>query len=189
MSNLSLKPIATGKIVFFNSPLTRDGELVRTGLALENSFYHALLLAYTDDYSSSSEEERNEMINKFISSLNKKITLDNWQEFNSKYKFVAFDFVLIKTIESFYDYLETKRTSSNIINNIVRELRIDSNFSLFEAIFELLSFSYFKNALKTTTDELNNNTIREYRTIFINTIVNTKVKGIGCKYWFKVFKW
>ena len=174
MSNLSLKQVANGKTVFFNSPLTLDNELVRTGISLDNSFYHALLLAYTEDYSSNSENERNEMVNKFITSLNKKITLENWQEVNSKHKIIELDFVLIKTLEAFYEYLETRRTSfNNAINNVIRELRIDTNFSLFEAIFELISFSHFKNTLKSTIRELKNNSIREYKPIFINNIVNS----------------
>ena len=173
MSNLSLKPIANGKTVFFNSPLTRDNELVRTGISLDNSFYHALLLAYTDDYSSSSEDEKNVMVRKFITSLNKKITAENWQEINSKYKIITLDSVLIKNVEDFYEYLENRRTSSNVIINIVRELRIDSNLSLFEAIFELISFSHFKNTLKSTINDLNNKSIREYKPIFINNIVNS----------------
>lgn len=174
MSNLSLKPVANGKTVFFNSQLTRENELVRTGISLENSFYHALLLAYTEDYSSSSEDERNEMVNKFITSLNKKITQENWQDLNFKHKIIPLDLVLIKTIEAFYEYLETRRNSSSntVINNIVRELRIDSNFSLFEAIFELISFSHFKNTLKSTLNELNNNSMREYKPIFIENILN-----------------
>ena len=174
MSNLSLKPVGNGKTVFFNSPLTQDSELVRTGITSRNSFYHALLLAYTDDYSSSSEDEKNEMVSKFIASLNKKITQDNWQELNFKHKIIELDLILIKTIEAFYEYLETKRNSSNnLINNIVRELRIDTNFSLFEAIFELISFSHFKNSLKSTINDLNNKSIREYKSIFINNIVSS----------------
>jgi hypothetical protein len=88
MSNLSLKKIVNGKTVFFNSPFTTNNELVRTGIDLNNSFYHALLLAYTEEYSSVSEDEKNEMVNKFISSLNKKVTEDNWEEINSKYKII-----------------------------------------------------------------------------------------------------
>ena len=173
MSLPNLKKIEKGKTVFYNSPFSETNELVRVGIDRENSFYHSLLLSYAEDYPSCSSEEQDDMVSRFIESLMKKVSIDDWEELNNEYNLVSYSSELMSSLQSFYEYIETRKMSDlESIRNVVSKLQISSNFELYEAIFELLSFSNFKNALKMTNkDSSDNESVDEYRKLFISNII------------------
>ena len=173
MSLPNLKKIEKGKTVFYNSPFSETNELVRVGIDRENSFYHSLLLSYAEDYPSCSSEEQDDMVSRFIESLMKKVSIDDWEELNNEYNLVSYSSELMSSLQSFYEYIETRKMSDlESIRNVVSKLQISSNFELYEAIFELLSFSNFKNALKMTNkDSSDSESVDEYRKLFISNII------------------
>ena len=173
MSISNLRKITNGKSVFYNSPFSNTNELVRTGIDMENSFYHSLLLAYAQDYSTSSVDEKNDMVQRFIESITKKVPEDDWEQLNSEYKLISYSSEIMLSLASFYEYIETKKKPElEAIQNVMNKLRIDSNFELYEAIFELLSFSNFKDALRMTNRDSANESLEDYRKIFISNIIN-----------------
>ena len=173
MSISNLRKITNGKSVFYNSPFSNTNELVRTGIDMENSFYHSLLLAYAQDYSASSVDEKNDMVQRFIDSITKKVPEDDWEQLNSEYKLISYSSEIMLSLASFYEYIETKKKPElEAIQNVMNKLRIASNFELYEAIFELLSFSNFKDALRMTNRDSSNESLEDYRKIFISNIIS-----------------
>ena len=182
MSITNLRKISNGKTVFYNSAFSSNNELVRTGIDTENSFYHSLLLAYAENYSDSSTEERNDMVSRFIESISKKITEENWEQLNSKYRLVSYDSDFLSFLDSFYEYIETRRKPDNqMVQNLIDKLHIGSNFDLYEAIFELVSLSNCKESLKLTnrnsdslshSGDLRSISFESYRKTFISNIIS-----------------
>jgi len=176
MSITNLRKISNGKTVFYNSAFSSNNELVRTGIDTENSFYHSLLLAYAENYSDSSTEEKNDMVSRFIESISKKITEENWEQLNSKYRLVSYDSDFLSFLDSFYEYIETRRKPDNqMVQNVIDKLHIGSNFDLYEAIFELVSLSNCKESLKLTNRNSHSGDLlsfESYRKTFISNIIS-----------------
>ena len=175
MSISNLRKITNGKTVFYNSAFSGNNELVRTGIDTENSFYHSLLLAYAENYSEKSKEEKNDMVSRFIESLTKKVTEENWEQFNSEHKLVSYDSEILRFLSSFYEYMDNKEVPDvQVVQNVINKLRIGSNFELYEAIFELISFSNFKEALRTTNrNSSSDSSLEDYRDQFISNVIGT----------------
>ena len=76
-----LKILPVNKTVVFTSPLEGDDVLVRTGTIKEGScFFHAILHAYSKEYTFMSKSDRMKYIRRIRASMSGKIDKETWEE-------------------------------------------------------------------------------------------------------------
>ena len=76
-----LKMIAPNKTVVFWSPVEGDDVLVRTGTIANGScFFHSLLYAYSKEYLSMDDEDRNKFVKQIRTSMADKISKERWEK-------------------------------------------------------------------------------------------------------------
>ena len=157
----SLKMLPVNKSVVFYSPLEGDDVLVRTGTIGEGScLFHALLHAYSKDYSSMDRKGRMKFVKRLRASMAGNIDEESWEEMgNGIISKIPFQENTHDILESFYDFIgksesgEIKgRGSRRVIKKLLGD---DKKLKLVYYIFtEIFSFSELtSNMLPTIYSE------------------------------------
>lgn len=146
-----LKPTTVNKTIVFYSPLEgKDDVFVRTGIVKdENSFYHALLYAYSKDYVSMDTKGRIKFVNRLCASLVDKIDKDSWEGIGGGIIAKApFQEKLQSILLNFYRFIASDdRARGKSIGTIVKSLvgEDENNLEYIKLITEMIPLETIEN--------------------------------------------
>lgn len=172
-----LKILPVNKTVVFYSPLESKDVLVRTGTIGDGScYYHALLHAYSNEYSLMNIQDRSKFVHRLRASMSDKIDKEKWQEIGGGLiAKIPFQEKLNSILVNFYRFINSDdKVKAKYIKNVVNILicKDQEKLELYELITELIPLNIFeKNILPEAYTKSENENIDEIKKeILIQTL-------------------
>ena len=138
-----LKILPVNKTVVFTSPLEGDDVLVRTGIIKDGScFFHAILHAYSKDYTSMNKSERMKFVRKIRASMVGKVDKESWEEMAggviAKVPFLEMVHKILSNFDLFLSGTNEKirgRATRKTVKLLVKD---ESELEVYKVIYDLL---------------------------------------------------
>ena len=149
----NLKMIPVNKSVVFFSPVEGDDVLVRTGTIKEgSSFLHAVLHAYSKEYTIMDRKDRMKFERKLRASMSGKIDKETWEEMGGgNIAQVPFMKNVNDILNNFYEFVlgsDSKvrgRSSRRVIKSLIKDTKDMENYKLMTELISLKNFKPKKN--------------------------------------------
>jgi hypothetical protein len=176
-----LQVLPVNKTVVFYSPIEGEDVLVRTGVILDDSFFHCLVHCISKEYIIMKEEEKNDVVYK----LKKNIFSNNYTETQYNDLILEFEKKIIFILENFYKFINSENdakgtTTKKVIKNVIGSDK--SKFEYFNVIFQLISLESFKNIISKTFSKCKNKHLEEYQEVFLNQVLKHYISIKEIKY-------
>ena len=149
----NLKKLPVNKSVVFFSPVEGDDVLVRTGTISEGpSFFHAILHAYSKEYTTMDRKDRMKFVHKLRASMVGRVDKESWEEMDGGViAQVSFLKNVSNILDNFYEFIlgsESRvrgRSSRRVIKSLIKDSKDMENYKLMTELIPLKSFKPKKN--------------------------------------------
>ena len=155
LSKLTILP--PNKTVVFYSPIEGKDVLVRTGtMSQGNSFVHAVLHAYSNDYVQMDKKGRNKLVKKVYSKISDKLLKERWIEStNNVIVQVPFQDNVVELFQDFYRYVQDEKScqtkEGETLSEELHKNKTDAN--TYKILCELVSLDNLEKVLNNVYDK------------------------------------